>query len=61
MATFPLETTQTVRAFQRANGLDADGVAGRHTLAALEALTVAAAERQAVAESFQAQQRSALS
>jgi peptidoglycan hydrolase-like protein with peptidoglycan-binding domain len=58
---FGAETTQTVRAFQMDNGLDADGVAGRHTLATLEALTVAASEQEVAVESVQAQQRSALS
>jgi len=58
---FGAETTQTVRSFQMDNGLDADGIVGRNTLATLEALTVASAEQQAATESVQAQQRSALS
>jgi peptidoglycan hydrolase-like protein with peptidoglycan-binding domain len=38
---FGPETAQVVRKFQQLNGLDADGVVGRHTLAKLEELTAA--------------------
>jgi peptidoglycan hydrolase-like protein with peptidoglycan-binding domain len=38
---FGPETAQVVRKFQQLNGLDADGIVGRHTLAKLEELTTA--------------------
>jgi peptidoglycan hydrolase-like protein with peptidoglycan-binding domain len=41
------ETAATVQAFQRANGLQADGVAGRQTLQRLETLISAASDAEA--------------
>ncbi|MCE9532998.1 MAG: peptidoglycan-binding protein [Planctomycetes bacterium] len=58
---FGAETTKTVQAFQRANGLVVDGIAGRNTLAKLEILTIAATERQAQVDALQSRQRSVLS
>jgi peptidoglycan hydrolase-like protein with peptidoglycan-binding domain len=57
---FGSETRQTVERFQQLNGLAVDGIVGRNTLARLEALTVAATELQANADSMKARQRSAL-
>ncbi len=56
---FGSETARTVRAFQAANGLSADGVVGRDTMNRLESLTIASTTVQAKTDSFQTRHRMA--
>ena len=47
---FGAETDAALKAFQKGNGLTADGVAGKQTLATLESVTVALSEQKAAAQ-----------
>lgn len=49
---FGAETDAALKAFQKANSLTADGVAGKQTLSALEALTMELSARQSAAQAL---------
>jgi peptidoglycan hydrolase-like protein with peptidoglycan-binding domain len=55
---FGTETRSVVTQFQGANGLKADGIAGRMTLQALDLLIVAESERRALQALSESRQRS---